>query len=146
VNETKIKRVLLIEDDPADQKLVKNALSAIETRCEIHIEDTAENALEYLRQIDEGNMPDRYPNIILLDLNMPGMGGIEFLRQIKSDDKLYTIPVVILTTSDSPTDVEQCYKLQASGYIQKSATSEEFEAVVQKFAKYWFVTSILKNQ
>jgi len=141
MNESKTVTVLLVEDDPADQKLVKIALARQGKDCEIHIAKTGEEALIYLRQGNDAKLHNPRPNIILLDLNMPGMGGKEFLKEIKADDDLCSIPVVILTTSDSETDIEQCYKLQASGYVQKPASPIEFQQVVEKFAKYWFVTS-----
>jgi len=138
--------VLVIEDDLGDQKLIRNALADAGIPCRIHMVETAEEALERLRQIGDDDAENPRPNIILLDLNMPGMGGREFLRQIKTDEELSSIPVVVLTTSASKVDVEQCYKLRASGYIQKSATPEEFQKVLQKFARYWFVTSMLSTQ
>lgn len=133
--------VLLVEDDPADQKLTRLALASQEKNCDVYIAGTGEEALEYLQQSNDGNSQNPRPNIILLDLNMPGMGGKEFLKEIKADDDLCSIPVVILTTSDSETDIEECYKSQASGYMQKPTSPAEFEEVVKKFAKYWFVTS-----
>ena len=141
MNESKTVTVLLVEDDPADQKLVKIALAHQGKNCEIYVAGNGEEALEYLRQSNDGKLQNPRPNIILLDLNMPGMGGREFLKEIKADDDLSSIPVVILTTSDSETDIEQCYRLQASGYVQKPASPTEFQQVVKKFAKYWFVTS-----
>jgi CheY-like chemotaxis protein len=142
MNESKTVTVLLIEDDPADQKLVKVALANQENDCEIFVAETGEEALRYLRQSNEDELQNPQPNMILLDLNMPGMGGKEFLREIKADDDLCFIPVVILTTSDSEIDIEECYKLQASGYIQKSAGPVEFQQAVGKIAKYWFKTSL----
>jgi len=141
MNESKTVTVLLVEDDPADQKLVKIALANQGKNCEIYVAGTGEEALNYLRQGNDGKLQKPLPNVILLDLNMPGMGGKEFLREIKSDNELCAIPVVILTTSDLETDIEQCYKLQGSGYVQKPTSPMEFQQVVEKFAKYWFVTS-----
>ena len=75
--------------------------------------------------------------MILLDLNMPGMGGKEFLRRVKEDDALDTIPVVVLTTSDSEQDVLESYKLQCAGYIKKPVTFETLIEVVETLGKYW---------
>jgi signal transduction histidine kinase/AmiR/NasT family two-component response regulator len=138
--------VLVVEDDIADQKLIANAMAKADVPCEVQMAASAEEALERLRQGSNGHSDYRRPNIILLDLNMPGMGGREFLRQTRTDEELRHIPVVVLTTSTSKADVELCYKLRASGYIQKSASSEEFQKVLQKFARYWFVTSKLASQ
>ena len=78
------------------------------------------------------------PDLILLDLNMPGMGGKELLKRIKADSRLDTIPVVILTTSDSDQDIIETYKLHASGYIKKPVTLQGFQEVFAQLEGYWF--------
>ncbi len=110
--------ILLVEDDPGDQKLIKQSLLKQKISNEVNIAGDAEEALEYLTEGKNGNKDCPIPDLILLDLNMPGIGGKEFLRRIKEDDKLDTIPVVILTTSDSDQDILDSYKLHASGYIK----------------------------
>ncbi len=143
MDSSKIAVVLLVEDDPGDQKLVKNALANQEMANELHIVGTGEEALEYLQRSNSTDAQSPRPNLILLDLNMPGMGGKEFLRHIKADDDLRSIPVLILTVSDSEIDIQESYKLHAAGYIQKSASPDEFQEVMRKLAKYWFATSYL---
>ncbi len=133
--------VLLVEDDPWDQKMVRKALSNQEMLHELHIVGSGEEALEYLEHSRDGDKQNPRPDLILLDLNMPGMGGKEFLKCIKADDDLCAIPVVVLTVSDSETDIQECYRLRAAGYIQKSATVDEFQKLVEKLSKYWFATS-----
>jgi two-component system, chemotaxis family, response regulator Rcp1 len=138
--------VLLVEDDPADQKLIRSALLNQKISCSIHIAETGEEALEYLRRGIQGRVVNTLPNVILLDLNMPGMGGKDFLRHIKAIDDLCFIPVVVLTTSDSQTDIEQCYKLKASGYVQKPASPKALKNALEKFIIYWSATSlVVKN-
>lgn len=128
--------ILLIEDDIADQKLIRSSLANKKIANDLHVSNCGEEAFEYLNGInDSNNMPD----LILLDLNMPGMGGKEFLRRIKSNEDLKSIPVVILTTSDSETDIIDSYKLQASGYLKKPVTLEEFRKAMEKLEEYWFV-------
>ena len=134
--------VLLVEDDPADQKLVRRALENQGLTCELHVAQSGEEALEYLESCTEGNTDKPTPDVILLDLNMPGMGGREFLRQIKADDKWCSTPVIILTTSGSETDIEQCYKLQASGYLQKPTAPKDFQQALKKLVKYWFLSAL----
>jgi len=138
--------VLLVEDDPGDQKLVKMTLADQGIVSEIYITGTGEEALEYLLRSKNGDEQSPMPDLILLDLNMPGMGGKEFLKHIKSDEKLCSIPVVVLTTSDSEIDVQQCYKLHAAGYVQKTTSLKEFRETVKKLSKYWFATlSLVKS-
>jgi len=138
--------VLLVEDDPADQKLVQNALANQEIDHALYVAGSGEEALEYLQRSKCGDTKSPHPNLILLDLNMPGMGGKEFLKRIKADNNLCDIPVVVLTVSDTETDIQESYKLHAAGYVQKSASPQEFQKVMDKLAKYWFeISSVAKG-
>lgn len=133
--------ILLVEDDPGDQKLVKISLKRQRIANELHIVSSGEEALDFLYQRGKykynGGTPR--PDLILLDLNMPGMGGKEFLRRIKKDEDLKKIPVVILTTSDSERDIIDSYHLQASGYVKKPVDLEDFKNVMKEIGEYWFV-------
>lgn len=131
--------ILLVEDDPGDQKLIKKSLCNQKVGNDIKIADCAENALEYLEKSKAGDNDFPMPDLILLDLNMPGMGGKEFLKEVKSDSALSIIPVVILTTSDSDKDILESFKLQASGYVKKPVTLVEFQKVLSDLTDYWFV-------
>lgn len=132
-------RIMLVEDDPGDQKLIKNSLVQQRISNELFIAGTAEDALDYLAGSKAGDVECPKPDLILLDLNMPGMGGKEFLRRIKADDQLDTIPAVILTTSDLEQDILDSYKLHASGYVKKPVTLDGFEEVMRELEEYWFV-------
>jgi CheY-like chemotaxis protein len=131
--------ILLVEDDLADQKLIKISLRNEKIANDLYAVQTGEEGLDFLHR--RGNYSDGtpQPDLILLDLNMPGMGGKEFLRQIKADEKLKQIPVVILTTSEAEKDIIDSYKLQASGYVHKPVTLEEFKGAMKKLKEYWFV-------
>jgi CheY-like chemotaxis protein len=130
--------ILLVEDDPGDQKLIKNSMLEQRMTNKLYIVSTGEEALEYLKKSKEGNNENPWPELILLDLNMPGMGGMEFLRQIKSSEDFNMIPVVILTTSDSEQDVLESYKLQAAGYVRKPVLLDEFCNIAKDISEYWF--------
>ena len=134
--------VLLVEDDAGDQKLVKKALADRENGNKLYVVGNGEEALEYLQRSKCGDAESPWPNLILLDLNMPGMGGKEFLRRIKADDDLCSIPVVVLTVSDLETDILESYKLNAAGYVRKSTSLKEFQKAVSRLATYWFRTSL----
>ena len=131
--------ILLVEDDPADQKLIKKSMLNQKIDNKLIIVETGEDALEYLAHGKSTEAGHPAPDLILLDLNMPGMGGREFLRRLKTDDALDTIPVVILTTSDSEQDILETYKLQAAGYIRKPPNLEGFREVFSQLEEYWFV-------
>ena len=143
MNTTKAITVLLVEDDPGDQKLIKNALADQDQDVtnELYVANSGEEALEYLQRskIDDEQSP--WPNLILLDLNMPGMGGREFLKRMKADNDLCAIPVVVLTVSDSEVDIRESYRLNVAGYVQKLASPDEFQMVVKKLARYWAANS-----
>lgn len=128
--------IMLVEDDPGDQKLIKTSLKAQRITNTPVVVGSGEEALEYLEKTktDDVVMPD----LILLDLNMPGMGGREFLRRVKSDPALEIIPVVVLTTSDADRDILESFKLQAAGYIKKPVDLPEFQEVIQTLSDYWF--------
>ncbi len=128
--------ILLVEDDIADQKLIKRSLSDQRIANRLQVTDSGEKAFDYLHNEAEN---EKRPALILLDLNMPGMGGKEFLRRIKKDEELKDIPVVILTTSDNETDIIDSYKLQASGYVKKPVTFDEFRISMEQLEEYWFV-------
>ena len=130
--------ILLIEDDLGDQKLIKKSLLNQRIGNELFIASSGEEALDFLSQSKAGVPECPEPDLILLDLNMPGMGGKEFLKHIKADSKLDTIPVVVLTTSDSEQDILESYKLHASGYIRKPITLEGFRQVMSEMEEYWF--------
>ena len=131
--------ILLVEDDRADQKLIKNSLSNQRLANRLHTVESGESALDYLSHTKTCNDEYPTPNLILLDLNMPGIGGKEFLRRVKADDDLKAIPVVILTTSDTEEDILGSYKLQAAGYIKKPVSLEAFREVLSKLHEYWFI-------
>lgn len=133
--------VLLVEDDTGDQKLIRQSLANQEASHELHIVENGEEALEYLQHSKSGDKQNPWPNLILLDLNMPGMGGRELLKRLKNDDDLCGIPVVILTVSDSEIDIQESYRSNVAGYVQKTASPEKLQEVLGKLAKYWFETS-----
>ncbi|MCX5633966.1 MAG: response regulator [Phycisphaerae bacterium] len=129
---------MLVEDDLGDQKLIKMSLKEQRIANMPVVASSAEEALEYLEKNKMEDHDDALPDLILLDLNMPGMGGKEFLRQMKADPVFGAIPVVILTTSDSDKDILESFKLHAAGYIKKPVNLTDFQEVMQTLTDYWF--------
>ena len=138
--------ILLVEDDQGDQKLIRTSLKDQGIASELHISNSAEEALDFLYSGEDTNDGNPDPDLILLDLNMPGMGGKEFLKQIKADEGLRQIPVVILTTSNAESDIIDSYRLQAAGYIHKPVTISEFRQVAEEIGKYWFALCKLPSR
>ena len=138
------KQVLLIEDNPGDARLTTEALKEAKVHNKLsHIEDGVE-ALAFLRR--QGKYADvQRPDLILLDLNLPRMDGREVLLEIKSDAKLKTIPVVVLTTSRAEHDVLRSYELQANCYITKPVDLEQFITVVKSIEDFWFTIVTLPH-
>jgi chemotaxis family two-component system response regulator Rcp1 len=131
--------ILLVEDDPADQKLIKTSLLDQKIANELHIVGSGEEALDYLHHRGNYTEASPFPELILLDLNMPGMGGKEFLKRVKAEDNLKQLPVIILTTSESERDILDSYNLQASGYVNKPVSLEDFKKVMERIGEYWLM-------
>ena len=131
--------ILLVEDDIADQKLIKASIRNEKIANELYCVQTGEEGMDFLYHRGNYSSGTPRPDLILLDLNMPGMGGKEFLRLVKEEESLKQIPVVILTTSEAENDIIDSYKLQASGYVHKPVTIEEFKKAMKKLKEYWFV-------
>lgn len=133
--------VLLVEDDPGHAELTKRNLGQIRVPIDIVHACDGQEALDYL--CHQGKYADvsanPRPHLILLDLRLPRVDGLEVLRQIKEDDELRQIPVVILTTSYSAADVKQAYLNQVSSYLVKPVDFEKFTQLMQNLASYWLV-------
>lgn len=129
--------ILMVEDNPGDVGLTKAALEDAKIANHLHVCMNAEDALAFLnREGDHEGAPR--PDIILLDLNLPGMHGAELLEEIKKDPILTRIPVVVLTTSTADEDILKAYQLHASCYITKPVDFEQFIKVVHSFEDFWF--------
>ncbi len=124
--------ILLVEDDEIDIKSVKRAFNEIHVTNPLEITHNGEEALRYLK---DGKK--KRPGLILLDLRMPRMDGIEFLKVIKKEDALRIIPVVVLTTSKEDEDKAEGYNLGISGYMMKPVNYIDFVEVIKTIKMYW---------
>ncbi|WP_457556375.1 response regulator [Candidatus Pyrohabitans sp.] len=131
--------ILLVEDSQDDIELTLRAFRKNNLGNSIHIARDGREALEFLKQVEEGRA--QTPGLILLDLKLPGVDGIEVLRYIKSRPSLRRIPVVMLTTSKNDRDIETCYDLGANSYIVKPVSFREFMETVKNIQLYWIVTN-----
>jgi CheY-like chemotaxis protein len=132
-----LKPVLLVEDDYVDAMTVKRAFSDLKVTNPLIHKLNGEEALEYLR--GEGSQK---PCVILLDLNMPKMNGIEFLKIAKADDELKKIPVVVLTTSKSDEDRVETFGLSVAGYMIKPTDYKKFMETVRVIDLYWSLSEL----
>jgi CheY-like chemotaxis protein len=132
------KRILLAEDDLKDVELTVNALNEYNLANDILVVRDGVEALDYLYRRGEFTQePDGNPIVILLDLKMPKMDGIQVLRQIKSDKNLQTIPVVILTSSGESQDMQICYQLGVNAYVVKPVKFADFIESVKGIGLFW---------
>jgi len=126
------KPILLVEDDNVDAIAVKRALQELEILNELVHVTNGEEALEYLK-----DQSREKPGIVLLDLDMPKMNGIEFLEVVKNDEALRKIPVVVLTTSMKEQEVVKSFDFCVAGYMFKSADYEKFVETIRTIDQYW---------
>lgn len=131
--------ILLVEDDLGDQKLIKAALSAAGQPAQVYGVESAEEAFEFLRLRAAGGTGGPLPDLVLLDLNMPGMGGRQFLQRVKNDESMKRIPILVLTSSQSERDILDSYRLHAAGYLHKPSSLLELKELMVGVLKYWFV-------
>jgi CheY-like chemotaxis protein len=128
--------ILLVEDNPADVRLTQEALKEGKVRNNLFVARDGVEAIEFLRR--EGPHANATkPDLILLDLNLPRKDGREVLAEIKNDDNLRTIPVVVLTTSSAEADILKSYNLHANCYITKPVDLEQFVQVIKSIDDFW---------
>ncbi|MDD5171308.1 MAG: response regulator, partial [Syntrophales bacterium] len=128
----------LVEDDPKDVELTLSALSEYNLTNEIVIARDGVEALDYLyRRGNFASCPDGNPVVILLDLKMPKLDGIQVLRQLKADEQTRLIPVVVLTSSREDRDLVECYKLGVNAYVVKPVRYMEFVKAVKQIGVFW---------
>lgn len=132
------KRILLVEDDPHDAELTLSAFQANDTSAAVDVVHDGEEALDYLyRRNAYQNRPEVDPTLIILDLQMPKLGGAETLQQVKSDERFRCLPVVMLTSSRETQDLRVCYRLGANGYVVKPVNAKQFSRTIKDLATYW---------
>jgi chemotaxis family two-component system response regulator Rcp1 len=130
-------RVLLIEDNPGDAELTRDTLEYGKVYVEIAVVVDGAEALEYLlRRGRYENAPT--PDLIMLDLNLPKMGGRQVLEEIKRHGDLGAIPIVVLTSSDAERDIRESYELGANCYVTKPVDLKAFQAIVRSIESFWF--------
>ena len=128
--------ILLIEDDMIEVMKLNRTISSLELEHKIVEANNGEDALKIL------NKKDELPDIILLDLNMPKINGIEFLNILKNDDILKYIPTIILTTSSNQRDLLECYEIGIAGYVLKPLKYEDYVAKIEKLLAYWSINEL----
>lgn len=136
---TKSLNILLIEDDAIEIMKFNRVLSTLGWNHKIIEANNGEEALEILK------VKDTIPDVIILDLNMPKINGIEFLQILKNDSLLKYIPAIILTTSNNHKDVLECYKIGIAGYVLKPLKYEDYVERIRKILEYWSTNELISQ-
>ncbi|MBD2678328.1 response regulator [Nostoc paludosum FACHB-159] len=129
--------VLLVEDNPGDAQLTRIALEDSKISIHLNVVEDGVEAMAFLRK-QEKYVEAAHPDIVLLDLNLPKKDGREVLAEIKADDNLKRIPVVVLTTSQAEEDILKAYNLSANCYITKPVDFDQFVKIVKSIENFWF--------
>jgi two-component system response regulator len=135
--------ILLVEDDDGDAEMTIQALKANNLANKLlHLQDGAD-AIDFI--FAEGEYSERQvgnaPNVVLLDLKMPKVNGIEVLRRMKSDERTKRIPVVVLTSSKEDPDIQECYALGVNGYVVKPVDFDEFHKAISHLGLFWMIVN-----
>lgn len=135
--------ILIVDDSPSDVELTIRALRKAKLANAIHVVDDGEQALDFLfcRGTYRGRSFASPPRVILLDLKMPKVDGIEVLRAVRADGRTRAIPVVVLTSSKEQKDVVESYNLGVNAYIQKPVEFDRFREVVEQIGMFWLVVN-----
>jgi CheY-like chemotaxis protein len=128
--------ILLIEDDMIEVMKLNRTISSLNLNHNIIEANNGEDALEILEK------KDQLPDVILLDLNMPKINGIEFLKILKQDNLLKYIPTIILTTSSNQRDLLECYEIGIAGYVLKPLKYEDYITKIEKLLAYWSINEL----
>ena len=140
--------ILLVEDNEADEELAVHALRTNNLANQIHVAHDGEEALDFLFCRGEHNGRDfeKPPRLVLLDLKLPKVDGLEVLRQLKNDPRTKAIPVVILTSSREERDMVNGYQLGVNSYIQKPVDFVQFREIIKQLGLYWLVVNLAPPQ
>ena len=135
--------ILLVEDDPLDLEMTMRALQSDHVHNRIEVARDGEEALDFVfcRGPHSGRSPQQQPKLILLDLKLPKIDGLEVLREIRATPQTRSIPVVVLTSSAEQRDIVETYKLGVNSYIQKPVDSTQFRETVKTAGYYWLVVN-----
>jgi CheY-like chemotaxis protein len=136
--------ILLVEDNPGDARLVREALDLAGFPHRLHVAANAEEAMSSLARPDHlGDAPA--PDLVLLDLNLPGIDGWQILHALKTDPRLRDLPVVVFTSSAHPTDVARAYAARANAYVVKPLDLDDFLATIDQIRRFWLDVATLPS-
>jgi len=133
-------RVFAIEDNPADVRLVEEGAAAANTQLNLHVVGSGKQAAEQLRGID-ADSPDDHPDLLLVDLNIPGKSGFDLLRIVRNESVFQHAPVVIVSSSENQDDIDHSYELSANAYVTKPADPDDYIRMISDTIDFWIATT-----
>lgn len=135
--------ILLVEDNPQDEMLTLRSLRRVNFANQVHVVRDGQEALDYLFQSGQyGNDPKPVlPTVVILDLNLPKIGGLDVLERLRANERTHLVPVVIFTSSDEERDHLRCYEGRANSFVRKPLDFGEFAETVAKLGVYWVATN-----
>ncbi|RPJ63502.1 MAG: response regulator [Dehalococcoidia bacterium] len=142
----KQKAILIVEDEPDDLELIVRALGDDNPILHLITCHNGMEALEYLNSLRERPNGRSYPTLVLLDLSMPKVGGMDFLRDIRSQTQFRLLPVVIFSSSKNKDDILKCYEAGANGYVNKPSDYDGFKDALRAISKYWITINKLVQE
>lgn len=140
----KLAHILLVEDNEGDIQLTLDAFDESKINTQVSVARNGQEALDFLNKKGEFANVQR-PDLILLDINIPIFNGLEVLEEIKGDENIRKIPVIMLTTSSNEKDIERAYKNYCNSYVKKPLEMEEFMEAIVKIEEFWLQLSVLSD-
>ncbi len=128
-------QVLAVENNPGDVRLLEEGIETVDTHLELHVCNNGRQAIEWVTGDEES--PPRHPDLVLLDLNLPGKSGFEVLQTIRDDPRLDSVPVVVISSSTNPDDVHRVYDQAANAYVTKPVDPDGYIEVVVAAVQFW---------
>lgn len=142
--DARTREILLVEDNPGDVRLLEEAMDEADISHRIHVASNGRDALEFIQQRGPYEDAPR-PDLVLLDLNLPQLSGEEVLDSLKTDTDHCEIPVIMLTSSDTPENVRRAYRLGANAYLTKPVDPDEFVDIARSIEEFWLATATLPS-
>ena len=144
MDKLKQRKILLVEDNEGDSKLFEEAISLNNLNIDLEVISEGDLALDYFKNLADKDLLE-FPNLVILDLNLPKVNGKTILKYIKEHNRLKSIPTIILTTSNLSFDIDECYALGANAYLPKSFEIDKFFEMIQLVDSFWFRNSLLPS-
>lgn len=132
--------IFVIEDNPADVRLVREGVDSIDTELRLEVINSGQQAADHLTTI-EADSPEDHPDLILLDLNLPGKSGFDLLKMVRTETAFRDVPVVIVSSSENADDIDRAYELAANAYVTKPADPDDYIGMIDATVDFWIATA-----